>query len=177
MLEHLSKLTCANPENFIRGGFNFDRFFFLSWWGEWGSKYHYKRAIIRPPGKKPFKWCFTGVLMMAPNWIAGLVALWFFRGSEPELLKKKLYFCGFQGKSGSYPPLWICAWLMTLIFQNWTWWYVLFMSEVSEEDKSWNVEFVLWLVFLTLCIVSFLLFVWICDLLVFLTLCIQAPRL
>ena len=26
--------------------------FFFSWWGEGGSKYHYKRAIIAPPAKR-----------------------------------------------------------------------------------------------------------------------------
>ena len=54
-------MSCADPENFARGGptlttfsfllFVFFVFFvFLSGFG--GSKYHYKRAIIGPPAKR-----------------------------------------------------------------------------------------------------------------------------
>ena len=49
--------ACADPESFVRGGPNLTGFFFQ-------NKYHYKRAIIGPPGKK-FKWRFAGVPMMA----------------------------------------------------------------------------------------------------------------
>ena len=41
----------------------------LSWWGERGCKYHYMQAII------------------GPTLNAGLVALWFYRGSGPVLLR------------------------------------------------------------------------------------------
>ena len=44
--------SCADPESFIRGDPTLTLFFFLvdeARWGEEGSKYHYKRAIIGPP--------------------------------------------------------------------------------------------------------------------------------
>ena len=43
---------CADPESVVRGGptrsffFFFIFFYLFSWWGEGGSKYHFKRAII-----------------------------------------------------------------------------------------------------------------------------------
>ena len=46
--------TCADPESFVRGGPNLITFFcfFFSWWGDRGSKYRYKWAIIGPPAKR-----------------------------------------------------------------------------------------------------------------------------
>ena len=65
---------------FCQRGSNFDNVFFLSWWGEVGSKYNYERAII--------------AIMVSrlradygPKLNTGLVALWFVRRSGPVLLK------------------------------------------------------------------------------------------
>ena len=49
-------ISCADPESFVRGGPTLQLFFLMR-----GSKYHYKRATIGPPGIQ----CFPGVLMMA----------------------------------------------------------------------------------------------------------------
>ena len=38
-----------------------------------------------------------------PKLNAGLVALWFFRGSGPVFLRKNLYFCYFSGVGGLDP--------------------------------------------------------------------------
>ena len=39
---------CADPESYVRGG---PTLTFFSWWGEGGSKYHF-RDIIGPPAKR-----------------------------------------------------------------------------------------------------------------------------
>ena len=49
---------CADSESFVRGGPSLK---------EEGSKYHYKRAINDPPGKRHFKWHFAGGPMMAQH--------------------------------------------------------------------------------------------------------------
>ena len=66
-------ITCGNPESFVRGGPTLITFFCLC--GEGGSKYHYKRVIIGPPAKGPFKKTFRLQADDDPPLNAGLVAL------------------------------------------------------------------------------------------------------
>ena len=54
-VHYLSCWTCMVPENVVSWESNFDNvffFLFFSWWGEGGSKYHYKRAFIGLPAKR-----------------------------------------------------------------------------------------------------------------------------
>ena len=48
----MQRVTCAEPESFVRGCPNLITFFFLSWWGDRGSKCHYKWTIIGQPAKR-----------------------------------------------------------------------------------------------------------------------------
>ena len=69
---------------------------FFWWWGEEGSKYNYKQAIF-----------LMALLWRAddgPTLNAGLVALWFLRGSGPVLLRNPYIFVSFQG-GGVGPPV------------------------------------------------------------------------
>ena len=52
---------------------------------ERGSKYHYMRAIIGQPAKRHLN---DVSLDGGPTLNAALVALWFYRGSGPVLLRK-----------------------------------------------------------------------------------------
>ena len=59
--------------------------FFLSWC-------HYKRAIIAPPAERHLNsWRDDG----GPSLNADLVALWFYRGSRPVLLRYPIFFLWF----------------------------------------------------------------------------------
>ena len=77
---------------------------FFSWWGEVGSKYHYKRAIIDSPAKSNLNGvslacrCWPNI----ENWLGSSVI---FRGSGPALLRNPI-FCDFTegGGSGPCPP-------------------------------------------------------------------------
>ena len=72
--------------------------------GERGSKYHYKQTIIGPPAKRHL----NGVSRRAdggPTLIAGLVALWFYRGSGTKLLRNPIFLWFFREGSGPPPPL------------------------------------------------------------------------
>ena len=81
-----------------RGSY-FRHVFFFSWWGERGSKYHYKRAIIGLPAK-----CHLNGVSLVGRWWPN-IECWL--GS----------FMIFQGGGSGHlsfppcPPLWICAWL------------------------------------------------------------------
>ena len=99
---------------FFQRGSNFDVFFlfFLIWWGESGSKYNYKRAIIGPPVKRHL----NGVSLAGqwwPNieyWLDSFVIL---QEIRTRIGKKNYNFVIFQGGGGSWPPappLWIRPW-------------------------------------------------------------------
>ena len=45
-----TKIGCADPESFVRGGSTVITFFLVDE-GKGGSKYNYKRAFIGPPTK------------------------------------------------------------------------------------------------------------------------------
>ena len=93
---------------FCQRGSKFDKKF--SWWGDRGSKYRYKWAIIRPPVKRHL----NGVWLTCQWWPNnGLVALWFFRGSGPVLLRNPIFLWFFRGGPDPLSPhLWIrpCQW-------------------------------------------------------------------
>ena len=72
LLDSWGVRACADPESFIRGGPTFQ---FFSWWGERGSKYHFISML------------FCCQSNDGPTVNAGMVALWFFRGSGPVLLR------------------------------------------------------------------------------------------
>ena len=108
--------SMRGSRKFCQRGSNSDNFFFFffSWWGVGGSKYHYNRAIISPPAKRHHqpaskKWRADD----GPTLNAGSVALWYFRGSGPELLKKHYIFVVFlwQGGRGSME---IFCWIFSI---------------------------------------------------------------
>ena len=96
--------SCADQESSARGVPTLTGFF--SWWGEEGSKYHYKWANIGPPAKR----YLNGVSLAGRWWPITeccLVALWFYRGSRPVLLRDPIFLWFFRGGGGAqthYPP-------------------------------------------------------------------------
>ena len=83
-------------------GSNFDGFF-LVWWGEDRSKYHYKRAIIGLPAKHHL----NGVSLMCRWWPK--IECWFgsfviFRGSRPVLLRNPVFLWFFKGGPDPLSP-------------------------------------------------------------------------
>ena len=116
-----------DPESFYsfyrRGHWHF-LLLFLSWWGERGSAYHNKRAIIGPPAMA-FRWRVDD----SPTLNAGLADLWFFRGSV--LLRKPYIFVIFFREvwTPCPRPLWIRAWntkgelsVKIITYQSSVWW-------------------------------------------------------
>ena len=92
----------AYAESFVRGGPNLIDFFLkfsFSWWGNIGSKYHYKWAIFCPPAKRHL----NGVLLAGrwwPNiecWLGSFVV---FQGIRTSIAKKPYIFVIFQGAGG-----------------------------------------------------------------------------
>ena len=86
---------CADLESFARGGSTFT---FFSWWGEKGSKYLFKRAIIGQPAKRHFS-----VPMMAQHWMLAW-QLCNVQGIQTRISKNPYIFVIFQG-GGSRPPV------------------------------------------------------------------------
>ena len=72
------------------------------------SWYHYKRAIIVPLAKR-----HLNCVSLAGRWpiTECLVALWFYRGSRPILLRNPI-FCDFSGGPDPLSPLWIRTWVL-----------------------------------------------------------------
>ena len=101
--------SCADPENFVRGGPALTGFF--SWWGEGWSKYHYKWATIGPSAK-----ChLNGVLPVCwwwPNIECWLGSFVIFSGDPDKNGKETLYFCV---QSPIPPSLWIHTWTCCII--------------------------------------------------------------
>ena len=93
------------PEIFFKGG----PFFLVNEW----IQLPFKMGHHWPASETPFKWRFAGGPLMAPTLNAGLVALWFFRGSGQVLLRNPI-FCdlswGGGGSGPPPPPLWIRTW-------------------------------------------------------------------
>ena len=92
---YLPKWSCADPESFVRGVQLWQRFF-LVWWGEEGSKYHYKRAMIGPPAKRHL----NGVSLACRWW--PYIECWLgsfvnFKGIRTSIAKKPYIFVIFQG--------------------------------------------------------------------------------
>ena len=78
MLACVLVLSCADPESYVRGGPILTIFFSLvNTTISWPSLSRQRNAIK----------CFAGVPMMAHPMNAGSVALLFFRGSRPVLLR------------------------------------------------------------------------------------------
>ena len=91
--------SCTDPERFVRGGPTLTKVFESMR----GSKYHYQRAIIGPPAKRhlmPFHWRADECTKLN----AGLIDLWFFRGSGPALLRNLIFLWFFRGGSDPLPP-------------------------------------------------------------------------
>ena len=63
------------------------QYFFFSWWGVWGSKYHYKWAIISPPAKRHLNgislasWCWPNIKC----WLGSFVI---FQGIWTRIVRK-----------------------------------------------------------------------------------------
>ena len=89
------------------GGPTFPTFFIFfhcfSWWGERGSKYHYKCAIIGPPAKLHLNGVSLAGLWR-PNierWLGSFVIL---QGIQPSIAKKPLILWFFVGVPDPLPP-------------------------------------------------------------------------
>ena len=70
----------------------------------YGSKYHYKRAIIGPPTKRHL----NGVSLACRSW--PVIECWLgsfmiFRGSGPVLLRNPIFVVSFRGVQTPCPPL------------------------------------------------------------------------
>ena len=102
---------------FCQRGSNFDVLgVFFSWWGEGGSKYHYKLAIIGPSAKHHLN-DISLACRCWPNiewWLGSFVI---FRGSGPILLWNSIFLWFFRGV---WPPapLWICAWVFSFLQES-----------------------------------------------------------
>ena len=103
--------TCGCPQNFSEWVQLCLRYFFLSWWGEGGSKYHYEQAIMGPLAKR----LLNGVSLACrwwPNVECWLGSFMIFQGIQTSIAKKPYIFVIFQGVGGTdplSPLLWICA--------------------------------------------------------------------
>ena len=93
------------------------------------SKYHLKWVIICPSAKRHFL-AFRWRADDGPTVNAGLVSLWFFRGSRPILLGNPI-FCDCSGGPDPLSPLWIRACLSSWIGQ-----YVHLNEVVAQVPKS-----------------------------------------
>ena len=62
-----------------------------------------KEGHHRPTSETPLKWRFAGGPMVYPTFIAGLVALWFYRGSVPVLLRTYIFVFFHRGGGGPDP--------------------------------------------------------------------------
>ena len=112
--------SCADQECFVRRGPNLITFWccffllFFSWWGERGSKYRYKWAIIGLSAKRHF----NGDSLAGrwwPNikcWLGSFVN---FLGIWTSTAKKPFIFVIFHGRGSgppAPPPLWIRPWTL-----------------------------------------------------------------
>ena len=74
--------------------------FFFSWWGDRGSKYHYKWAIIGPPAKRHLNGVSLAGRWWPKHWMHVI-----FQWIRTSIAKKPYIFVIFQG--GLCPPLWL----------------------------------------------------------------------
>ena len=86
--------TCADPESFFRGS-NFDYVYFLVDTTMSGPLSSRQQNAI----EMAFCWRDGG----GPSLNADLLALWFYRGSRPVLLRDPIFFVFFQGGGGPDP--------------------------------------------------------------------------
>ena len=107
-------LIMRGSRKFCQGRSNFDEFFFvffcfITWWGEEGSKYHFKRAINGPPAKRHL----NGVSLAGrwwPNIECWIVSFFILRGSGPVLLRNPIFLYFFRGGRDPLSPFWTCSW-------------------------------------------------------------------
>ena len=71
-------------------------------WGEGGSKYNYKRAIMARQ-RNAIKWRFPGVPMMAQHWMLVWYSSTIFQGIRTCIARKPYIFVIFQGGGGPDP--------------------------------------------------------------------------
>ena len=99
---------------------------FSSWGGKRGvHQIPLKAGHHRSASETPFKWRFSGGPILAQHW---MVALWFFRWSEPALLKKPYIFVIFQGRGGGVPDPLSPVWIRTC----WAHWFCNIMHYVKN---------------------------------------------
>ena len=101
----LINLPYADPESVVKGGPTAMGFLFVffSLWGEGGSKYHYKRAIIGLPAKHHL----NGISLACPWWPKfefWLGSFVIFRGSRTILLRNPFFWWFFKDPPPS--PSW-----------------------------------------------------------------------
>ena len=101
-------LVHAQIQKVLSEGVQLWRFFCYSWWGEGGSKYHFKLAIIGPPAK-----ChLNGILLVCWLWpsIKGLLGSFvIFRGSRAVLSRNPTCIFLWFFRNPCTLPLWIRA--------------------------------------------------------------------
>ena len=93
----------------IRKNFIFMITFFISWWGEGGSKYNFKPAFTGQSAEK-----HSNDVALVSQWWPNIecwlmVALWFSRGSGPVLLRNPIFLWFFRRGPDPLYTLWICA--------------------------------------------------------------------
>ena len=89
---------------FWQRGSNYDNALLFNWWGEGGTKYHYKRVNIGPPAKRHL----NGVLLACrwwPNIECWLGSFVIFQGIRTSIAKKPYILRFFRRwGSGHCPP-------------------------------------------------------------------------
>ena len=83
--------SCYFPGLFSKVFFRGGPFFLVNEW----IQIPLKSGHHWPASKTPFKWCFTGVPMMAQHWMLGI-----FQGIRTSISKKPYIFVAFHGGGG-----------------------------------------------------------------------------
>ena len=122
--------------------------FFLNWWGEAGSKYHYKWAIIGPPAKRHWIECWLGSLVICrgprPILPGTHIFLWFFswRGSglpaPPPFLDPRMLCMG-ETPKGELLQTMMTQMKFSLLYQTWTKITLVYNRLIIEETQSWVI--------------------------------------
>ena len=81
----------ARIQKVLSEGSNYDVFFFFSWWGEGGSKCHYKWTIIGPPAKRHW----NGISLECQWWLN--IVCW---GSGPVMVRNPIFLWFSRGWGG-----------------------------------------------------------------------------
>ena len=107
-VQNTKKYPCADPKRFVRGVQHWRFLFVFSLWGEGGSKYHYKRAILNGVSLACRWW---------PNIECRLGRFMIFQWIRTSIAKKPCIFVNFKGGPDPLSPLWIRTWYQHYIYE------------------------------------------------------------